>query len=116
MDAAAGMTSDRSDTVNLSAGKAAAYAEKALRRIGLCSEEAQTIAAQLVDSALRGYPAFGLARVLTISEHPRINEPRRPIAIVHETPVSARIDGGKSLGYRVRSTLPAAPCAPGRHC
>jgi LDH2 family malate/lactate/ureidoglycolate dehydrogenase len=91
------------ETINLTVGDAAALAEGGLQRIGYSAEEAAVIAAHLVESELMGYPALGLTRVLTIAEHPRTKEPRRPIAITHETPVSARVDCGNYVGlYAIR--------------
>jgi LDH2 family malate/lactate/ureidoglycolate dehydrogenase len=89
------------DNVNLSADAAAALAARGLVRIGYAADEADTIAAHLVDSELMGYPALGLSRVLTIAEHPLAKQPRRAVAITHETPVSARVDGGNHVGMYV---------------
>jgi LDH2 family malate/lactate/ureidoglycolate dehydrogenase len=86
------------DTVTLSIEEAQALAEAALRRIGYGAEEAAVIAANLVNSERMGYPALGITRVLTVAEHPFSREPRRPITITHETPVSARIDCGNTVG------------------
>jgi LDH2 family malate/lactate/ureidoglycolate dehydrogenase len=86
------------ETISLTVGDAAALAEGAIQRIGYSAEEAKVIAAHLIESELMGYPALGLTRVLTIAEHPRTKEPRRPIAITHETPVSARVDCGNTVG------------------
>lgn len=86
------------DKLNLTAAEAATHAENGLQRIGFGEEEARVIAAHLVEAELMGYAAFGLTRVLTIAEHPRAKEARRPIAITHETPVSARIDCGNHVG------------------
>ncbi len=97
------MAEAATDTVNLTAADAAALAEGGLQRIGYSAEEAGVIAAHLVESELMGYPALGLTRVLTIAEHPRTKEPRSPIEITHETPVSARIDCGNHVGlYAIR--------------
>ena len=91
------------ETIKLTAAGAAALAEEGLQRIGYSMEEAAVIAAHLVESELMGYPALGLTRVLTIAEHPRTKEPRRAIAITHESPVSARIDCGNYVGlYAIR--------------
>jgi LDH2 family malate/lactate/ureidoglycolate dehydrogenase len=91
------------ETISLTVGDAAALAEGAIQRIGYSAEEAKVIAAHLIESELMGYPALGLTRVLTIAEHPRTKEPRRPIAITHETPVSARVDCGNTVGlYAIR--------------
>jgi LDH2 family malate/lactate/ureidoglycolate dehydrogenase len=55
----------------------------------------------VVESELCGYPALGLSRILTIAEHPRVREARKPVTIVHETPVSALIDCGNCVGMYV---------------
>jgi L-2-hydroxycarboxylate dehydrogenase (NAD+) len=84
--------------VTLSAGEATALAERALQRIGFSGDEARIIAANLVDAELCGYPALGLARILTIAEHPRTRQPRTAVSVVHDTAVSALIDGGNYVG------------------
>jgi LDH2 family malate/lactate/ureidoglycolate dehydrogenase len=84
--------------VHLSAEGGVAFGAAALTRIGFSADEAAIIAAHLVDSELCGYPALGLARILTIAEHARMRNPRKPPVIVHETPVSALIDGGNYVG------------------
>lgn len=86
------------DTITLGIDEAEALAAGGLQRIGYSAEEAAVIAANLVNSELMGYPALGITRVLTIAEHPLTKEPRRPIAITHETPVSARVDCGNTVG------------------
>lgn len=86
------------ETINLSAEAALAFGAAALQRIGFSAEEAGVIATHLVDSELCGYPALGLARILTIAEHANMRNPRTPLKIVHETPVSAMIDGGNFPG------------------
>jgi LDH2 family malate/lactate/ureidoglycolate dehydrogenase len=88
----------RSETVILSADEARALACRVIRRAGYSADESRVIAAHLLDAELCGYPALGLARSLTIAEDPRTREPRTPVAIVHETPVSAQIDGGGYVG------------------
>lgn len=85
-------------TVKLGAEAALAFGAAALQRIGFSAEEAGIIAAHLVDSELCGYPALGLARILTVSEHTRMRAPRHALKVVHETPVSAMIDGGNYVG------------------
>jgi LDH2 family malate/lactate/ureidoglycolate dehydrogenase len=87
------------DGTRLSVDEASALGVRALQRIGYSVAEARVITAHLVDSELCGYPALGLARILTIAEHPRTREPRRDIRIVHETPCSALIDGGNYVGF-----------------
>src|SRR5690349_391252 len=86
------------DRVLLTLGDAAALGERSLQRIGYSADEARIITAHLIDSELCGYGAIGLTRILTIAEHPRTREPRKPVSIVHETPVSALMDGGNYVG------------------
>ncbi|MEQ1776846.1 MAG: hypothetical protein ABL891_23915, partial [Burkholderiales bacterium] len=78
----------------LSENEARALGTRALGRIGFSAEEGGVISESLLDAELCGYPALGLARILTISEHVNFKNPRTPIRIEHETPVSARMDGG----------------------
>lgn len=93
------MNTANTEHVALGAGEAQRFGERALSAIGFSADEARIIAENLVDAELCGYPALGLARILTIAEHPRMKEPRTPIAIVHETPVSALVDGGNYVGF-----------------
>src|SRR5689334_13813449 len=93
------MKNENDDCVRLTVEEAAALGERALQRIGYSADEARIITAHLVDSELCGYGAIGLARILTIAENPRTREPRTPVAILHETPVSAFMDGGNYVGF-----------------
>jgi LDH2 family malate/lactate/ureidoglycolate dehydrogenase len=86
-------------TVALSVAEATALGERALQCIGFSAEEAQVITASQLDAELCGYPALGLARILTISEHRNFKKPRGAIRIEHETPMSARMDGGNYPGF-----------------
>ena len=86
-------------TVTLSEHDARALGERALARIGFNAEEAAVITASLMDAEQCGYPALGLARILTIAEHVNFKKPRSAIRIEHETPVSARMDGGNYPGF-----------------
>jgi LDH2 family malate/lactate/ureidoglycolate dehydrogenase len=90
---------ERENGVRLNVEEASALGVRALQRVGYSVAEARVITAHLVDSELCGYPALGLARFLTIAEHPRTKNPRRDIRIVHETPCSALIDGGNYVGF-----------------
>src|SRR5436190_5073322 len=98
-DPADNMSNDNVDNIHLSPDEALALGMRALQHIGYTAIESRFIAAHLVDSALCGYPALGLSRILTIAEHPRHKQPRRAIKIVHETPCSALIDGGNYVGF-----------------
>jgi LDH2 family malate/lactate/ureidoglycolate dehydrogenase len=87
-----------SDRIHLSVAKARALGEGALRGIGYDAEESRIIADHVIDAALCGYEYSGLAKILNIPEHRRFREPRRPMRILHETPVSALYDGGNTIG------------------
>jgi LDH2 family malate/lactate/ureidoglycolate dehydrogenase len=71
----------------------------ALRRIGYPADEARIIVDQLVDNALCGYKFAGLPRILAIAGDWKTGKARSPVRIVHETPVSATLDGGNNVGY-----------------
>jgi LDH2 family malate/lactate/ureidoglycolate dehydrogenase len=64
--------------------------------------DAELIADHLIDCELRGLAYGGLARAISIAERfERTGDCRRPMGILHETPVSARLDGGDHIGYVV---------------
>lgn len=88
-----------SENIVLSVEDATELGIKALRAIGFPEEQAPVITAHLIDAALCGYPFAGLPRILTINDSPRSHEPREPIRIVHETELSAMMDGGNNVGY-----------------
>jgi delta1-piperideine-2-carboxylate reductase len=70
--------------------------------LGHDARDAGLIADHLIDCELRGLSYGGLARAMSISERiERTGDRRTPIAILHQTPVSARIDGGDHIGYVV---------------
>jgi LDH2 family malate/lactate/ureidoglycolate dehydrogenase len=99
------MDSVTPDRVRMSVDEARGLCEETLERIGYDAEEARIIADHLVDAALCGYEYSGLPKLLNVAEHPRLRRPRRRLRAVHETPVSARYDGGNNCGmaalYRV---------------
>jgi LDH2 family malate/lactate/ureidoglycolate dehydrogenase len=86
-------------TVRVSVDEATAIGRRALKKIGFSPEDTDIILGQLIDNALCGYPFTSLPRILAIAGEPKTKEPRRPIRIVHETPVSAMLDGGNNVGY-----------------
>ena len=87
-----------SDCVVLAAEEARSLGARVIHRAGYSREEADIVAASLLDAELCGYPALGLARSITIAEDERTQAPRMPVTVVHETPVSAQIDGGGYVG------------------
>ncbi len=90
---------DEADTVRLTVAQAAALGTYALGRIGYSAEDAQVIVGQLVDNALSGYTFAGLPRILTIAADAKTRGPRTSVRVVHETELSAVIDGGNNVGY-----------------
>ena len=90
---------DTPDTVRLSPAAAAELAMGALRRIGYSADDAQIITDQLIDNALCGYRFASLPRILAIAGDAKTRQERRPVKVVHETPLSALIDGGNNVGY-----------------
>lgn len=93
------LDADGPDTVRLTIADAATLGERALQRAGYRGEDARIIVDQLIDNTLCGYRFAGLPRILAIAGDPRTRQARSPVTIVHETPVSALIDGGNSVGY-----------------
>jgi LDH2 family malate/lactate/ureidoglycolate dehydrogenase len=89
---------DSAGEIVVSADDALALSERVMQRAGYSEDESRIIAANLLDAELCGYPALGLARLITIAEDPRTRQPRNPVSVVHETPVSALIDGGNYVG------------------
>jgi len=85
--------------VHLSVAEATSLGERALKASGFDAEQAPIITAHLVDAMLCGLSYAGLPRILTINEDPRSQLPRTPLRIVHETKVSAMLDGGNNVGY-----------------
>jgi len=70
--------------------------------VGHDATDAGLIADHLIDCELRGLGYGGLARAISIAERiQRVGDRRRPISMLRETAVSARIDGGDHIGYLV---------------
>jgi delta1-piperideine-2-carboxylate reductase len=70
--------------------------------LGHHATEAEIIADHLIDCELRGLAYGGLARAISVAERiERQGNCLRPISVVHETPVSAHLDGGDHIGYVV---------------
>jgi delta1-piperideine-2-carboxylate reductase len=87
---------------SLTVPEAHQLAARVMTSLGHNASDAELIANHLIDCELRGLRYGGLARAISIAERiERTGDTRRPIAIVYETPVSARIDGGDHIGYVV---------------
>jgi delta1-piperideine-2-carboxylate reductase len=75
---------------------------RAMIALGHTVVDAALIADHLIDCELRGAHYGGLARAISIAERMGLAPgPPRPIRILHETPVSTRLDGGDHIGYVV---------------
>ena len=90
---------DTPDTVRLTPSQAADLGRRALERVGYSGEDAQIIVDQLVDNSLCGYRFAGLPRILAIAHDDKTRAGRTPIRVVHDTPLSALLDGGNNVGY-----------------
>jgi LDH2 family malate/lactate/ureidoglycolate dehydrogenase len=90
---------DTPDTIRLSVTEAAALGGRALHHLGFADDEVRIIIDQLLDNALCGYPFASLPRILAIARDAKTCQPRQAVRVVHETPVSALIDGGNHVGY-----------------
>jgi LDH2 family malate/lactate/ureidoglycolate dehydrogenase len=90
---------DTPDTVRLSVPEATALGAGALQRLGFADDEVRIILDHLIDNALCGYPFASLPRILAIAQDARTQRPRQPLRVIHDTPVSALLDGGNHVGY-----------------
>ena len=73
-----------------------------MARLGYSSDDIPPIVEHLIDCELRGLGYGGLARAVAIAERVgRTGQPGRPIAVSHETPVSAKVEGNDHIGYVV---------------
>lgn len=90
---------DRAGAARLSVAEARALGEAALIRIGYGDDDARIVVDQLVDNSLCGYRFAGLPRILAIAREAKSQNARTPVAIVHETPTTALVDGGNNVGY-----------------
>ncbi|HEX2825557.1 MAG TPA: Ldh family oxidoreductase [Burkholderiales bacterium] len=85
----------------MSAEEATALGVAALKRCGYSEEDARIVVDQLVDNMLCGYKFAGLPRILAIASNEETKKARKPIGIVHQTPLSALLDGGNNVAYIV---------------
>jgi len=90
---------DHPDFQRLTPQEAADLGQRALEAVGYSGEDARITIDQLVDNSLCGYRFAGLPRVLAIATDVKTRQPRKPVSIVRETPVSALVDGGNNIGY-----------------
>jgi delta1-piperideine-2-carboxylate reductase len=82
--------------------EARSLAASVLMALDHTEEYARIIADHLIDCELRGLQYGGLPRLMSIVERlQRTGTPKKPVTVVHETPVSARLNGNDNLGYVV---------------
>lgn len=93
---------NRPDAVRLSVSDARVLGEAALDRIGYGGDDARIITDQLIDNSLCGYRFAGLPRILAIAREAKTKNARVPVAIVHETPVSALVSSQRAFRERER--------------
>lgn len=84
--------------IHLTVAEGRALGEAAMRGAGYDADEARILSDHVLDAALCGYEYSGLPKLLNVVEAPDFRLPRRPIAVVRETGVSALIDGGNNTG------------------
>jgi delta1-piperideine-2-carboxylate reductase len=88
--------------MRLTVAEARELVERVMAALGHEAEDARLIADHLIDCELRGLHYGGLPRALSIAERiGRTGKSPHPIRVLHETPLSARLDGGDQLGYLV---------------
>ena len=69
-------------------------------KLGHAEADIPAIVDHLIDCELRGLGYGGLARAVAITERlGRTGMPAKPIAVTHETPVSAKVEGNDHIGY-----------------
>lgn len=89
-------------SVRVPISDATALAKSVLVRLGHDQKDATVAADHLIDAELRGLGYAGFGRLVSIAEQIRKRGySQRPISILQESPVSARIDGGDHLGLIV---------------
>ena len=88
--------------MRLTVREARRLAAGVMTALGCDAADAGLISDHLIDCELRGLSYGGLARAISIAERiERHGDRRRPVGLLHETPVSARLDGGDHIGYVV---------------
>lgn len=90
---------DGPDSVRMTIAEAEKVGMTALETLGFSTEDARITVDQLIDNALCGYRFTSLPRILAIADNPRIQQQRTPVKVIHETPLSATMDGGNNVGY-----------------
>jgi LDH2 family malate/lactate/ureidoglycolate dehydrogenase len=97
------MSSQPSDAERIHFSPAAAHAAMCdiIARLGYAPDEQRILADHMLDAALCGYEYSGMPKVLELAGTAKARLPKVPARVVHETPVSALIDGGNTVGMLV---------------
>lgn len=78
--------------------EAAQLAQQALKGAGFGADAAKILSDHMVDAALCGYEYSGLPKILNVIDYSKRRQPEGPMRMCHETPTSARFDGGGNNG------------------
>jgi len=84
--------------VRLTLQEAGEIAQAVLVRLGYDEPDAAIVTGHLIDAAACGYEYSGLPKILEIAEAAKARQPRKPVSWLHETPMSALLDGGNHVG------------------
>lgn len=88
--------------MKLSIEDALSLVVEVMKKYDHTDEYAQIIGKHIVDCELRGLAYGGLARIVSIIERlERTGPPTKLVETIHETPVSAKLNGHDNLGYVV---------------
>ena len=88
----------QTDSIHLTEDEALQAIIDVLGRIGYGPDERSVIAAHLLDATLCGYDYSGFPKILEVAAHSKAQLPRKAPRTVHQTPISAMIDGGNTVG------------------
>lgn len=96
-------TADATDAerIHFTPEQAHAAMRELVGRLGYDAQQQRVIADHLLDAALCGYEYSGLPKILELASTAKAKLPRVPARTVYETPVSALIDGGNTVGMLV---------------
>ena len=92
------MHDDSPGRIRLSVDEARGLSLRALCAIGYGEADATILAEHMLDAALCGYEYSGLPKILNVAEQLQRRPRPVPLRVLHETPVSARLDGGGETG------------------
>ena len=92
------MTGSAESRVRLSLAEARLLAQRSLAAIGYNPAQTAILADHMLDAALCGYEYSGLPKILQIAASPKRQQACTPIHALHQTPVSALLDGGNHSG------------------